>query len=101
MTSTEHLGLPGPEEVREGVIATRIAAHAADIAKGIRAAADWDLAMARKRKQRDWEGMISLALDTRRAEAIRAAHPSRSADVCTMCGDYCSIKLVENYFKKK
>ena len=100
VTSTEHLGLPGPADVREGVITTRIAAHAADIAKGIRGAAGWDLAMAKKRKQRDWEGMIALALDTRRAESIRAASPSRSSDVCTMCGDYCSIKLVEEYFKK-
>ncbi|MEJ2744530.1 MAG: phosphomethylpyrimidine synthase ThiC [bacterium] len=101
VTSTEHLGLPGPEDVREGVITTRIAAHAADIAKGIRGAADWDLAMAGKRKKRDWEGMIDLSLDKRKAESIHAASPSRSSDVCTMCGDYCSIKLVEEYFKKE
>lgn len=100
VTSTEHLGLPGPDDVREGVITTRIAAHAADIAKGIPGAADWDLAMAGKRQKRDWEGMIALALDRRRAESIHAASPARSADVCTMCGDYCSMKLVEEYFKK-
>jgi phosphomethylpyrimidine synthase len=99
VTSTEHLGLPGPEDVREGVITTRIAAHAADVAKGIPGAADWDLAMAGKRQKRDWEGMIALALDKRKAESIHAASPSRSSDVCTMCGDYCSIKLVEEYFK--
>ncbi len=99
VTSTEHLGLPGPDDVREGVITTRIAAHAADIAKGIPGAEDWDLAMAGKRQKRDWEGMIALALDRRKAESIHAASPARSSDVCTMCGDYCSIKLVEEYFK--
>lgn len=100
VTATEHLGLPGPEDVREGVIVTRIAAHAADIAKGIASAPQWDLAMAKKRKARDWEGMLALAIDRGRAEAVRGSATSRISDACTMCGDYCSIKLVEEYFKK-
>ncbi|MCX6357171.1 MAG: phosphomethylpyrimidine synthase ThiC, partial [Candidatus Aureabacteria bacterium] len=78
----------------------RIAAHAADIAKGIPGAAEWDLAMSRKRKQRDWEGMLALALDRRKAGALHAATRSHVRDACSMCGDYCSIKLVEEYFKK-
>lgn len=100
VTPTEHLGLPGPGDVREGVITARIAAHAADLAKGVRGAADWDLAMSRKRKARDWEGMLALALDPTKARAIRKASPPRTSDVCTMCGDYCAIKVVEKYLKK-
>jgi len=98
VTPAEHLGLPRPEDVREGVITTRIAAHAADIAKGIPSAAKWDLDMAVKRKERDWEGMISIALDREKAASIRKASTPRLSDVCTMCGDYCAIKLVEEYF---
>ncbi len=100
VTPSEHLGLPGPGDVREGVITTRIAAHAADVAKGIGSAPDWDLAISKKRKERDWEGMLELALDRRKAKSIRDGIPPAVSDVCTMCGDYCSIKLVEDYFKK-
>lgn len=100
VTPAEHLGLPGPEEVREGVIAARIAAHAADLAKGVPGAVRWDLAISRARKARDWEGMLRLALDPLKARAIRKASPPRNSDVCTMCGDYCAIKLVEKYLKK-
>jgi phosphomethylpyrimidine synthase len=99
VTPAEHLGLPGPEDVREGVITTRIAAHAADIAKGIAGAADWDRAMAIKRKARDWDGMIALALDKQKAAAVRKGRTPGVSDVCTMCGDYCAIKVVEEYFK--
>jgi len=98
VTATEHLGLPNPMDVREGVITTRIAAHAADIAKGIPAAPKWDLEMSRKRKVRDWEGMLKLALDPRKAETLKKAAQSRVSDACTMCGEYCSIKLVQEYF---
>lgn len=100
VTPTEHLGLPGPADVREGVITARIAAHAADLAKGVRGAAGWDLAMSRRRRARDWDGMLKLALDREKARAIRRASPPRSADVCTMCGDYCAIKVVEKYLGK-
>ena len=100
VTPTEHLGLPGPDDVREGVITARIAAHAADLAKGVSGAADWDLAMSRKRRARDWEGMLALALDPAKARAIRKASPPRTSDVCTMCGDYCAIKVVEKHLKK-
>lgn len=100
VTATEHLGLPGPDDVREGVITTRIAAHAADIAKGVGSAADWDLAISKKRKEKDWEGILKLALDPEKARAMRDASPPGDSDACTMCGDYCSIKMVEDYFKK-
>ena len=100
VTPTEHLGLPGPREVREGVIVTRIAAHAADIAKGIKSASAWDLEISKKRKERDWKGVLELAMDKQKAKSIRDANPPGVSDVCTMCGDYCSIKMVEEYFKK-
>jgi phosphomethylpyrimidine synthase len=100
VTPAEHLGLPGPEDVREGVVTTRIAAHAADIAKKVRSAWEWDLAVSEKRKERDWEAMLELALDKRKAKSVRAGKVPAVADVCTMCGDYCSIKLVEEYFKR-
>lgn len=100
VTPAEHLGLPGPADVREGVIAARIAAHAADLAKGVPGAAQWDLEMARRRKRRDWDGMLRLALDPARARLIRKASPPRLADVCTMCGEFCAIKTVEKYLGK-
>ena len=101
VTPAEHLGLPGAEAVREGVITTRIAAHAADIAKGVKGAAEWDREISVKRKERDWEGIMRLALDPARARALRDASPPGEADVCTMCGNYCSIKLVEEYLGRE
>jgi phosphomethylpyrimidine synthase len=95
VTPAEHLRLPGPEEVRQGVIAARIAAHAADIAKGIPGAAEWDERFSRLRAKRDWPGMIREALDPR---AVRRGHEiSRSAadQSCTMCGDLCVFRVGE------
>jgi phosphomethylpyrimidine synthase len=100
VTPAEHLGLPGPADVRDGVVTARIAAHAADLAKGVRGASDWDLAISRKRRSREWEGMLRLALDPGKARAIREASPPRTADACTMCGDYCAMKVVEKYLGK-
>lgn len=97
VTPTEHLGLPTPEDVREGVIAARIAGHAADIAKGVRGAADWDLAMARARKKRDWDRQIELAIDPVKARAVRQQRSGSSDDVCSMCGDLCAMKVAEEY----
>jgi phosphomethylpyrimidine synthase len=101
VTPSEHLGLPGPAEVREGVVVTRLAAHAADIAKGVTGAWEWDRDMAEARAKRDWDRMLNLALDERGARTEREKHPSRGTDVCSMCGEYCSIKLVQEYLKGK
>jgi phosphomethylpyrimidine synthase len=93
VTPGEHLRLPTTEDVREGVIAARIAAHSGDVAKGIPGAADRDLAMSRYRKALDWEGMFNSAIDPERARRYRKDGGDVDLSVCTMCGDYCSIHL--------
>ena len=101
LTPSEHLRLPGIEDTRMGVIATRIAAHAGDIAKGIAGALEWDNEMSRARQARDWEKMFTLALDGQKARDIRLSDPAKSADVCTMCGDLCSMKQAEESVEKE
>lgn len=95
VTPSEHLRHPSVEDVKEGVIAYKIAAHAADIAKGIKSAVDWDRKMTRARKRRDWKGQIALSIDPDKAKQYRASSKPQMLDVCTMCGEYCSIKLME------
>jgi phosphomethylpyrimidine synthase len=100
VTPSEHLRLPDLEDVREGVIASRIAAHAADIAKGVKGALDWDKEMARRRKALDWKGQIELSINPERARKLRESSMPRESDVCTMCGEFCSMKGVSQYLKK-
>jgi len=92
VTPAEHLRLPDPEDVREGVIASRIAAHAADIVKLGDRAKKWDNDMSRARKNRDWESMYRLALDEKKARRYRSQIPSGKDDQCSMCGEFCAIK---------
>jgi phosphomethylpyrimidine synthase len=100
VTPAEHLRLPTPQDVKDGVVAAKIAAHAADVAKGVRGAVEKDIAMSRARKARDWKRQFALAIDrTRPAEYRRASRPGME-DVCTMCGEYCSIKTAEKCFKR-
>lgn len=94
VTPAEHLGLPSLEDVREGVIATRIAAHAGDIAKGITGARTWDDKMARARKDLDWEEQIRLAIDPVKAGRLRSEKNKPDDEACSMCGDYCAVKIV-------
>ncbi len=96
VTPSEHLGLPGPEEVRLGVITARIAAHCADLARGNPKAFQRDLEMGRARKELDWEKQFQLAIDSKLARKIRESRPPSNEQVCTMCGELCAIKL----FKK-
>lgn len=98
VTPSEHLALPTVQEVREGVIASKIAAHAADIAKGVPGALEKDIEMSRKRAALDWEGQIAAALDPERARAIRNERKPRESDVCTMCGPYCAIKTIKEAY---
>lgn len=100
VTPAEHLGLPGVEDVRQGVIATRIAAHAGDIAKGLPGALAWDQAMSRARKALDWEKQIELAIDPARAREGRVKHNSQNTDTCSMCGDYCAMQLMAKFLGK-
>ncbi|MBI4775749.1 MAG: phosphomethylpyrimidine synthase ThiC [Deltaproteobacteria bacterium] len=99
VTPAEHLALPGVEDVREGVIASKIAAHAADLARGNKLAWEKDLAMAHARKTLDWDKQIALSLDPRKARAYREnSKPKSEEEACTMCGPFCAIKLVREYF---
>jgi phosphomethylpyrimidine synthase len=97
VTPSEHLGLPGAEDVRQGVIASRIAAHAADIAKGITGARDIDRRMSVARKSLNWEEQARLALDP---DKVRALHNAAASDTCTMCGGMCAMKLVSEFLGK-
>ncbi len=96
VTAAEHLRHPSIEDVKEGVIASRIAAHAADIAKRVKSAVQWDRDMSIARKRRDWKKQIKLSIDPDKANYYRISSRSRLTDVCTMCGKYCSIKMMED-----
>jgi phosphomethylpyrimidine synthase len=100
VTPSEHMGLPDAKDVKEGVIASRIAAHAADLIKGIPGAKEWDLEMSKARKARDWNKQIKLAIDPDRARELRDQRSGGSEDVCSMCGELCAMKVVEEYLKK-
>lgn len=100
VTPSEHLRLPTIEDVKEGVVATKIAAHAADVAKGIKGAIDWDIRISKARKARDWKRQFELAIDKVKPKKYRSMSRPGIQDVCTMCGEYCSIKMAEKCFKK-
>jgi len=99
VTPSEHLRLPSIEDVREGVIATKIAAHAADLAKGNTKAWERDYKMSKARGELDWEAQIELSINPEKARASRESSKPKPSDVCTMCGKYCAIKLVKEYLK--
>jgi len=92
VTPSEHLRLPTVEDVREGVIASKIAGHAADIARGLKGAMEKDSHMARARKALDWKDQIRLSIDPRRAQKLRESSLPHDSDVCTMCGELCAVK---------
>jgi phosphomethylpyrimidine synthase len=100
VTPAEHLCLPDVDDVREGVVVTKIAAHAADIARGHKQAMERDRQMSRARKNLDWETQMKLAIDPEKARRYREQNPPAEDDVCTMCGKYCAIKQVREYFRK-
>jgi phosphomethylpyrimidine synthase len=100
VTPSEHLSLPDPEDVRQGVIASRIAAHAGDIVKGVKGAADWDRQMSLARKRLDWDEQARLSLDPARSRRVHGQHTSTGA-ACSMCGDFCAMELVERYLGVK
>ncbi len=93
VTPSEHLRLPTVEDVRTGVIASRIAAHAGDIAKGVRGAIERDLELSKARKALDWDTQIRLSIDPEKAGRLRQESPPSDIDVCTMCGSLCAIKI--------
>jgi phosphomethylpyrimidine synthase len=96
VTPAEHLALPTPEEVYEGVMSARIAAHAGDMIKlGKR---DADLEMGHARRDLDWERQFQIAINPERARRIRNERMPADSDACTMCGDFCALKIVNRHF---
>ncbi len=98
VTPAEHLCLPNAEDVKEGLMASKIAAHAADLAKGRSSARDDEMAHARK--ELDWERMFRVALDPEKARAYRSRGHNEDTNGCEMCGDVCAIKIVREYLKQ-
>ncbi|MBN1405454.1 MAG: phosphomethylpyrimidine synthase ThiC [Candidatus Omnitrophica bacterium] len=94
VTPSEHLGLPTSDEVKEGIIASRIAAHAADLAKGVAGAEKIDYSMSRFRRKRNWKKQISLALNPEKARAIHSRLKTNTHDACSMCDDFCPMKIL-------
>jgi len=92
VTPAEHLRLPTVSDVRDGVIGTRIAAHAGDIAKGVRGASDWDRKISRARAQLDWDTALDSSIDPAKAREMFDASPAGSEDLCTMCCEFCAIR---------
>ncbi|MFI3228127.1 MAG: phosphomethylpyrimidine synthase ThiC [Clostridia bacterium] len=94
VTPAEHLRLPDLNDVKEGIIATRIAAHAADIAKNVPHAIDWDNEMSEARNALDWTKMFELAIDPEKAKRYRNSSKPQKEDTCSMCGNFCAVKNV-------
>jgi phosphomethylpyrimidine synthase len=99
VTPSEHLGLPSPQDVRDGVMVCKIAAHAADVARGNPRALKLDKTMSTFRKALDWKGQIECAIDPTKIIDFRKERKLKD-DVCSMCGEYCAMKVVKDYFKK-
>ncbi|PRR80987.1 phosphomethylpyrimidine synthase ThiC [Clostridium vincentii] len=95
VTPAEHLRLPTLDDMKEGIIATKIAAHAADIAKGIKGARDWDNKMSQARADLDWKAMFDLSIDPEKAIRYRAESKPHDDESCTMCGKMCSMRTMK------
>lgn len=94
VTPAEHLRLPSADDVKEGIMAARIAAHAGDLAKGIKNADTLDNKMSKARGKLDWEGQFESAIDPEKARKYRESSQPGEKDACTMCGDFCAVKRV-------
>ena len=92
VTPAEHLRLPSVKDVRIGVIAARIAAHAGDVAAGLPGADDWDREVSRMRAELDWKGSLEKSMDPERAEELHDRSSSGEDELCTMCGEFCAIR---------
>lgn len=101
VTPSEHLRLPTIQDVKEGVIASKIAAHAADIAKNVPGAIKKDIAISKARFLRNWEKQFKLAIDPKKCEVYRKSSTPSVKDVCTMCSEYCAIKIGERFLKRR
>ena len=92
VTPAEHLRLPFIEDVKEGIMASKIAAHAADVANGIKGAKEWDYKMSAARKKLDWDEMFEQCIDMEKAVRYRADAKPEKEDTCSMCGNFCAVK---------
>ena len=101
VTPAEHLRLPDLDDMREGIIATRIAAQAADVANGLPKAIEWENKMGIARKNLDWDKMFSLAMDEEKARKYRESSQPLDKEVCTMCGKMCALRKSRDRLKKK
>jgi phosphomethylpyrimidine synthase len=96
VTPSEHLRLPDVNDVKEGVIASRIAGHAADIARGIPHAAHQDEQLSRARRDLNWEEQFKYMIDPEKGKAVRTTRKPAEDDVCSMCGDLCAIRRLRD-----
>lgn len=101
VTPAEHLRLPTLEDIKEGIIASKIAAHAGDLAKGVQGAEQWDLRMSKARQKLDWEEMFNLSLDEEKARRYRKESTPEHEDSCTMCGKMCSMRNMNRIMEGK
>ena len=99
VTPSEHLSLPGVEEVRTGVIAARIAAHAGDVAKGVPGAAEWDRSFSERRRKRDWKYQLEQCIDPATAKRLRGQGKPADDAVCSMCGPFCAFRVQDELDK--
>jgi phosphomethylpyrimidine synthase len=100
VTPSEHLGLPSVDDVRVGLVASKIAAHAADIVKGVKGALDRDLKISEARKKLDWTEQQKLALDPHKFKDIRKKRKSKST-ACSMCGEFCAMQIVSEFLNSE
>ncbi len=100
VTPSEHLGLPSVDDVRAGLLASKIAAHAADIVKGVKGALDRDLKISEARKKLDWAEQQKLALDPHKFQDIRKKRKSKST-ACSMCGEFCALQIVSEFLNSE
>jgi phosphomethylpyrimidine synthase len=98
VTPAEHLSLPDEDDVREGVIASKIAAHVGDLCRGL--GKERDIAMAKARKKLDWNAMYDVCIDPEKARRYRSRGCTKEEDGCSMCGDVCAVKIVNQYLVK-
>ncbi len=99
VTPAEHLRLPNLDDMKEGIIASKIAAHAGDIAKGVNGAKEWDYKMSKARQALDWDTMFDLAIDSEKARRYRKESTPEHEDTCTMCGKMCSMRNMNKVMK--
>jgi phosphomethylpyrimidine synthase len=101
VTPAEHLRLPDLDDMKEGIIAAKIAAHAADIAKGVNGARNWDNKMANARRELDWNKMLELAIDPEKAKRYRESSRPEDEKTCTMCGKMCAVRNMNKVMEGK